>query len=268
MSDLIHPRDRRKKYTIVLAAYLDASEPEPGVPVAVVAGFLADTEEWIRFESLWTPFLQEFGIRRFHATEYWARRGQFQNWSDAKHLAAKGEVCRILNEIRPIGVGTALDTRAFDVWRASSDTFFPSDPYYLCLERTINKLVHNFTQSPTDDGIVIYCDQDRAHERLAQDIAIWHEERLRRSKNPLRVNPERPVSTRYVSSFDFVPVQAADILSHGMFQWMRACTATGKVAVMPPFLNCLGIEKGDTFVSMNYFHTKESIEAHLKFRLD
>jgi hypothetical protein len=119
--------DNRRKYTIVLAAYLDASDPEPGVPVAVVAGFLASTEEWARFESLWKPFLKEFGIARFHATKYFARREQFQNWGDAKHLAAQGEVCRILNEIRPIGVGTALDTRAFDEWRARSDTFFPPD---------------------------------------------------------------------------------------------------------------------------------------------
>jgi hypothetical protein len=194
--------------------------------------------------------------------------GKTKNWSDAKHLAAKGEVCRILNEIRPIGVGTALDTRAFDDWRATSNTFFPPDPYYLCFERTINKLVHNFTQSPTDDGIAIYCDQETGRQHLAKDIATWHEERLRRSKNPLRINPDRPVSTHYVSSIDFVPVQAADILSHGMFQWMKAYATTGKVAVVPPFLDCLGIEKGDMFVSMNFFNTKESIEVHLKSRLD
>jgi hypothetical protein len=257
-----------KEDTIVLAAYLDASDPKPGVPVAVVAGFLASTEEWARFESLWKPFLKEFGIARFHATEYFARRGQFQNWSDAKHLAAQGEVCRILKGIRPIGVGTALDTRAFDEWRASSDTFFPSDPYYLCVERTIYKLVHSISENPNDEGIAIYCDQDKGHETLARDIATWHEERLRRTNNPVRMDPNRPVSIHYVSSFDFVPVQAADILSHGMFQWMRSYVTTGKVAVVPPFLECLKIQEGETFVSMNFLTTKESIGASLKARLD
>ena len=63
-------------------------------------------------------------------------------------------------------------------------------------------------------------------------------------------------------------VQAADILSHGMFQWMRSYVTTGKVAVVPPFLECLKIEEGQTFVAMNFLTTKESIEANLKARLD
>jgi hypothetical protein len=74
------------------------------------------------------------------------------------------------------------------------------------------------------------------------------------------------VSTHYVSSFDFVPVQAADILSHGMFR-MRSLT-TGKIEPVPPFLECLKIQEGETFVAMNFLTTKESIEANLKARLD
>jgi hypothetical protein len=118
VAKLIHPRGYREGLTIVLSAYVDASDENPSIPVAAVAGFVARTNEWVKFENLWKPFLQEFDLqKRFHASNFWAREGEFKRWSNAKFLLAKGHVCSIINECNLLGVGSAIDTRIFDDWR-------------------------------------------------------------------------------------------------------------------------------------------------------
>jgi hypothetical protein len=67
----------------VLKAYLDASNEDTGNPVAVVAGFVGGERQWEAFDAAWKPFLLEFGLKRFHATEFWARKGPYNNWSEA-----------------------------------------------------------------------------------------------------------------------------------------------------------------------------------------
>jgi len=246
----------------VLAAYVDASEEQPSIPVAAVAGFVANTSTWEKFEDLWKEFLREYEIKgRFHAANYWAREGQFRNWGDAKHLAAKGTICRIFNECGLLGVGCAVSCKAFDEWRLNQRTFVSSDPYYFCLDRVLRPLIIGVSEHPRDEGIAIYVDHDRGRERVGKEVAKWHESRLRRLPKIGSINPEREVSTNYVSSFECLPIQAADILSNSAYKFLAHYLKTGE-QIEPPFTD--GLDKQRCLLALKFLHDPELIEIDMR----
>jgi hypothetical protein len=73
---------------------------------------------------------------------------------------------------------------------------------------------------PLDEGIAIYCDQDK-NESLVKDLAEWHTAYLRASDRP--GDPiQRKITTTYGSNVDYVPLQAADVVAHELMRFSRA----------------------------------------------
>ena len=196
-----------REMIIVLRAYLDASGQKTD-PIVVVAGFLGWPANFEWFEQQWIPFLKEFELDHFHATEFWARKSRpYCNWTEPMCLKAKGDICAILSDSHgpPFGVGVAADVRLFQEWRSSLNHYYPSDPYFYCLDLILSSLV--YSTGPNDSGITIYCDQEKEHELLGGDIVKWHEQ-----PGP------RPVSVLYGPKRRFVPLQLADILANDIFR--------------------------------------------------
>ena len=242
----------------MLAAYLDASGEEPNAPVASVAGFAASDEAWARFNSAWASFLRQNGLRRFHASHFWAKEGEFKNWSEAKWLLAKGDACRALNASNLFGVGYAVSTQAFAKWRSLQRRYYPADPYCYCLDRTLRRLIIGLSQHP-DEGISLYVDQDKSREKLGRELASWHEARLRELPKIGAINPDRPViAPQYVSSFQCLPLQAADLLANGSFQFLRDYLQTGDRSAVPPFMECIDATKCP--IAVVYLQDEEMID--------
>jgi hypothetical protein len=103
------------------------------------------------------------------------------------------------------------------------DQFYPNDPYYLCLDRVLYQPITGTSEAPNDEGIVIYIDRDQEYEKIGNAIAQWHIDRLRLvpSVGTDDIASDRQVDVYYGSSFDFAPLQLADILSHASFQLLR-----------------------------------------------
>ena len=218
-----HPPGRRERFTVVLSAYLDASGQGTKDPVAVVAGFVTNEDGWATFEKAWQLFLHEFGLVRFHVAPYWARQRPFDKWNEAKWLAAQSAICKAIASVKLLGVGVALSVRVFDEWRMTLDQYYPDDPYYFCLDRVLYHLISGLSETPKDEGITIYIDNDKQYEDIGLRVAKWHMDRLRRDPSVRTefIAPDRPVDTHYGSSLDLKPLQLADILSHATFQTSR-----------------------------------------------
>ena len=224
----------------MLRAYLDASGKSADRVVAV-SGFVGPIQWWQDFETRWQSFLDEFGLDHFHATEFWARKSRpYSNWSDAQHLKAKGDICDILANLSAIGVAVSLNVQAFSEWRAGLNHYYPSDPYYFCLDRVLYSLVYMIKQGPKDDGITIYCDQEKEHELLGADIARWHEARLNKNLSLASFPLEGPrdVSVYYGSKRQFLPLQAADIFANDTYRQVSDYLSSG-VKRSPYFTKCL-----------------------------
>ncbi len=178
-SNLMHPASDRLGLTIVLKAYLDASDPNGNIPVAVVAGFVTDLAGWENFEVQWRPLMKELELARWHMTDFRNRDGQYAKWPDAQFLYAKGRVISILNSCQLFGSGYAINVEAFNEWRVTCGYYVNPDPYFFCLDKMLGKLIRGLVEHPIDEGVAIYCDRDKGRERLGLNIAEWHDDQLR-----------------------------------------------------------------------------------------
>ena len=263
MAKIFHPFGYREGLTLVLAAYVDASDENPDIPVASVAGVLGTTERWLEFEPKWKAFLDEHGLARFHATQYWARTGQYKRWEDDRFPLARKQIRDILAQNRLMAVAFAVSTKAFDEWRGAQRQFYPADPYYFCLDRVLRQLIIGVHEVPKDEGITIYVDRDKGRERLAKEVAEWHEDRLRRLPPIGAVNPYREIRVMYGgSSFDYKPLQLADIISNGAY---RTCAKVLKDGPSQMWLNESFV--ASPVISFKMFMTAEEIEADIRSTL-
>jgi hypothetical protein len=204
----------------MLKAFLDASGTTAEEDVIAVAGWAASEHEWDWWEQEWKKLLTELDIKkRWHHTDFLNRKNEYARWNDAKHLLARGEVCRIMNKIRPFGIGASLWRSDYDeLWKMGKWNI-PCDPYDFCIDHCLEGLIQRFHEVPKDEGIAIFVDQDNVHERTAQHITHWHEQYVR--QNETARNQNREIKIRFGSNMQYVPLQAADILANETFRYMH-----------------------------------------------
>jgi hypothetical protein len=105
----------KERIEAVLESDLDASgASDPQQEVVVVAGFGASEDEWDHWERQWLAMLAGLELERWHHSHFLNRRGEFENWPDAKFVWAEGLLTKVFNEIGLLGIGAA-------VWRAHYD---------------------------------------------------------------------------------------------------------------------------------------------------
>lgn len=247
----------------MLAAYVDASDENPDIRVAAVAGVLATTDRWVAFETRWNAFLKEHGLVRFRATEYWARKGQFERWEEARFSLARAQAREIIGQSGLMAVACAVSSVALEEWRTAQRQFYPADPYYFCLDRVLRQLIIGVYEQPKDEGIGIYVDRDKGRERLAKEVAEWHEDRLRQLPRIGSINPQREISvTHGVSSFDYKPLQLADIVANGAYQ---TCAKFLKSGASPTWLNDSFV--ASPLISFRMFTRAEEIDVEIRSTL-
>ncbi len=119
-------------------------------------------------------------------------------------------------------------------------------------------------QVPKDEGITIYCDQEQGYESLGRDIAIWHQTRLKNdpTASAYHIRPDRQVDVHYSSNVDFRPLQLADILAHGVFQWKRDLLKGAETE--PPFIECM--KKASYPLALIDFQTVDHIQIDVAGR--
>jgi hypothetical protein len=237
----------------VLNAFIDASEQQPDMPVAAMAHFVAKEAHWEKFKERWKAFLQKNEIKgRFHTSEFLARQGEFQ-WDDAKHEQVKKEIAQIFNEVGMHGFGVAVNCKAYDEWRLRQKVFTLPDPYYWCLQRMMQPLILKIYEVPEDEGVVIYVDRDNARQKLGESVGQWYGDQLTR---------KRKVSIQYVSSYDYVGLQAADIASNGSYRYLSHFIKTGEWKV-PPIVDGFKRFLGPVQFDVAAFNTPEHFDLWL-----
>src|SRR5208282_2353358 len=233
----------------MLKAYLDASGTDPTTDVIVVGGWVADEDRWSEFGLKWGAFLVDcFGPDggRWHHTDFHSRYGHYATWDDQKRDRARGDLCRIIGALRPIGIGAALRKSDHnELWQSgrweSSDRW--GDPYALCMDECLAVLIHRLHQHPRDEGVQIIVDSDEK-KGLSRRISDWHKKYLR--KNEHARYPGRKIDFDHGSDRDYLPLQAADILVNETYRYMRNKYQNAETAkTLVPFLGATPIGTTD-----------------------
>jgi Protein of unknown function (DUF3800) len=241
----------------MLRAYLDGSSNDDAHDVMAVGGVLAQDEQWAAFIPAWQRMLETYGLRRFHAAEYWLRKGQFARLNEADHAALRRNICRIFKLFKPFVVATIVGGAAFQEWRPGPKTYQHPDGQYLALDHTLASLLTRANDHPVDEGFVIYCDKDVEHEKLRNEITEWQILRVRNmvGRSPGDLKRQRAAAVQFVSSSDVIALQAANLIAHSAFRWGRHHLEGSNTE--EPFL--AGI-KPECSIVLNPLITKEYID--------
>jgi Protein of unknown function (DUF3800) len=260
-----YSRLHRERFVLPLKAYLDDSGTNGAATVVVVGGFLADEKAWDAFEAKWSVFLAKYGLARFHVSQFWARKTKpYIGWNEDKHLSAFADASHILRTSDIFGVAKAVSLDAFNDWRVELDHPIDPDPYYYCLDKCLRLLIGGVRKSfGPDDGIAIYVDQDKGREPLGMKLAEWHTEKVRRGHS-LHVDRNRKTSTHYVSSIDYKPLQAADILANALFR-QAVNFLEKKTTEEKTFLEAM--KESNMPIQFEFLHDKELFEIEARSRV-
>jgi hypothetical protein len=195
----------------MLRGYFDDSFGHDGADVFTVAGYLADRQVWGDFEAQWLAILREAGCRRFHMSEFENRQGEFRNWNNDKRITVFRQLADALDSGFIWGVGITTIREDFD--RVVRPVLLPGrqdayrEPYLWSLQgcmTTIAGLVEPHLDRAEGVELVF----DRRSKVAGKAINFYHA-----IVNDLGWSHIFKGIT-FGSSYDHVPLQAADILAY------------------------------------------------------
>ena len=226
---LFHSARSERKRVLVLGAYIDGSNLHDGADIVVVAAYVAETAVWADWERRWADLIAFINretpcrITRWHHVDFVQKANEFRDIREPEWLMAKKMLWEAFEAAKPFGFAEAVYRADYEAVRAGAGGHLPEDPYYFLLDRIMAHVIHGIFSHPKDDGILVYCDQDKA-KALVMALASWHEAYLRAKPAEWDFHDERlrPVMVAYGSSVDYVPIQAADVLAYEVMRSARA----------------------------------------------
>ena len=78
-----------------------------------MAGLIAPSSEWQRFDKKWKATLRAFRVPYFHMKDFAHFRGYFADWDEEKRRRLLKKLLTHIESIRPIPIGVIFDMRAF-----------------------------------------------------------------------------------------------------------------------------------------------------------
>lgn len=225
VAEIVSSRSWHETFITVLAGYIDGSNLNPDADIICVAGCAGTLDKWTVWEERWRELLSFSRLDRWHHTEFmshgFTRNGQRHRWNEADWLVARRLLCEAFEAAQPICFGATVHRPDYDALRGAN-SFLPDDPYYFLLDRCLFRLVQGMAEYPVDDGVAIYCDQDKP-ESLVRELADWHTAYLRETAPYANgpISSARPVTTTYGSNLNYPPLQAADVVAHELMRHAR-----------------------------------------------
>lgn len=113
-------------------AFIDESGTHAAAPATVVAGYLSTEEMWGRFAEEWAQVLGDFGISRFHMTDFANQSSPFGGWAEDQRRDVLTHLFSVINRNVILPFGAAIRTAEYiDVFGKSDAHKFVGGPYGL-----------------------------------------------------------------------------------------------------------------------------------------
>ena len=188
----------------MIKGYFDDSGKwlDPTETVVVVAGAIADLDQWEIFDAKWKLVLKEFKVSEIHMKHFAHSRGEFRRWDESKRQDFIGRLLRLAETHIRKPIGALLPK---DKWEELSHELkqkWLGDPYFLCLWDTIGMSV-DVAAELYDQDLEIICDVQPKFQGKAEQV-------YRACKKYL-LNRKRLKNFTFASSKDFPGLQLADL---------------------------------------------------------
>ena len=205
----VHPHESQHRYTLMLRAYFDDSRYSDGL--VVVAGWVANEEQWVAFEADWRAALREADVPEFHATDFYSARKHFDGWDlhSKRHRKFAKKFAAIACDHTMAGVGRGIEIAGYNRY-IKSEQFMregtPHDKYtplMHCLRCCLEWIA--LLDRPDNEEIAVIMERGKGCgeaveylDGLRKDEVSWMESFVTLTTGPKTL----------------LPLQAADLLAH------------------------------------------------------
>jgi len=182
-----------------------------------IAGLLAPSDHWVKFEDKWNRTLDEFKIPYFHMKDFEARdvggsKSFYKGWSELKRRKLFGKLLRNMEVIHPLPIGVSIPMEEFRKFTEKERGHF-GDPYFLCFLVILSystTFLDATGAAPSEKVALVFSDQVEFKYRALKlyDEALKIGSSIKRSANPPDFRAMR----------DLVPLQAADIVAYEIYK--------------------------------------------------
>jgi hypothetical protein len=223
LQDVLAYRKGKHRGVLVLQAYFDESGDEDR-PFVCMAGCVADGKDWEKFEKDWDDILVAYGVSQLHTAQLMCYQPQeeYAGWDRNRCDCFVNDLIPIVLRTVKLYIATGENMFEHELTLSPKD-----DPYFNCLLTCI-------------DGAASYVASLGGEEKVEMIFAD-HPEHSRRVRS---LYPDvkacsgmysRLASDMYGSPKDFLPLQAADLISW-LYRRERERRAKGMQWQMSPFL--------------------------------
>ena len=212
----------------MLRAYFDESGIQHDSPVCVVAGYFGRKKPWKQLASSWKQTLKIYGIREFHAKDFFARDdvgnrvGEYRDWSDAKANAFVDTLTSAVKHSQEIGpiscclVKTAWNDLSYGERRFITGGLFragkfrssgaPSRAYFVPFQYCV---INTAYYCRSGQKLHFVFDLNQQLEGFAHDLYAL----LKGQYSDISVKDRLGVLS-FADSAEAVPIQIADLFSY------------------------------------------------------
>jgi hypothetical protein len=199
----------------MLKAHFDDSGKwlDPTETAVVVAGAIADFDQWEIFDAKWKLVLNEFKVSELHMRDFAHFRGEYKNWNEPTRQNFIGQLLELAKMHIRKPIGALLPKDQFDELPQEVKEKWLGDPYIVCLWDTIGMSV-DVAAELYDQDLEIVCDvQPKLQGKGKQ---VYH------ACKKYLLNRQRLKGFAFASSKDFPGLQLADLIAYEALQLQRA----------------------------------------------
>ena len=197
----------------------------------VVAGYAASSLRWHNFCRSWRKILLAYNVDEFHAEPFFKKDHLGLSKSDADRFFES--LLGVITKTKPTLVGTAVAVADFLSLPERERKYLTGGsylvktnklrggaaktPFHIAMQNTI---VQAAKLTPRGETMSVICDEQK-------QFRAYVVERFKAIKERHRNLPLGGIS--HLSSTDFLPLQAADLVCYAAFQFTKQRLKTGKV---------------------------------------
>lgn len=195
-----------------LAVYFDESGIHGGSPIVVVAGIIASTKQWQRFDGDWRHILRSEGITIFHMKDFAHSQGEFRGWNTGRKESFIKSLIETIKAHTRVFIVHAVKVKDFETIKAERRETNIS-AYQLCCEQCMTNLVIWAQRSKRRKEVAVHFES--GNKIMSEVMALYNmvpdSDWLKRK---WRIN-----HLGFSSKADCTPLQAADLLAYEIFKY-------------------------------------------------
>jgi hypothetical protein len=195
-------------------AYADDSGKED-TPVLIVGGILIRDSSCDEFCLSWGKVLRDWKVKKFHASELWAGKGEFEGWTDDYKYEFEFALIKVMLKYQCLIFGTGVSLKSF---RAVAPEF-PSvkmNPYKLAVLDCVSKLMRWMGENAKNKPLHLFiCPGAGSHS--SPHMLKWRDQ-LEHGEMQRRYGVGK-ITT--LDSNDSSFAQSADLAAYEWFRFLR-----------------------------------------------